>query len=156
MMSGSFRCPHLPDTPVRPIRLVLAAASLACSSSQTSSTTSAGVAGAASTTVAPTERRNPDIITAAEITQLQGAANALEIVQRLRPNFLRVQERTSVGNTSSQPQVRLDGTLLGEVGELRGITATSVIEIRYYSIVQAESRFGGNRGRPVIAVTSRR
>lgn len=125
---------------------------VACAQSTTSTQTSTSAAA----TAVSSERRNPDVITATEIATQPGATNALELVQRLRPNFLRVNERSSMRNTSSSPIVRLDNAELGEVSELRSIAASGIFEIRYFSIVAAESRFGGNRGRPVIFVATKK
>jgi hypothetical protein len=82
--------------------------------------------------------------------------NAYDLVNRLRPHFLRVEGRTSFGAIEQAPLVRLNGSLLGDINTLRTIDVTGLEEIRYYSIVEAESRWSGDRGRPVIALTSRK
>jgi len=98
-----------------------------------------------------------DVITRAEIESTQGGVpNAYDLVRRLRPHFLRVESRTSMASTSNTPLVRLNGNVLGEIDALRTIDMNGLEEIRYYSIVEAETRWSGVRGRPVIAVTSRK
>ncbi len=106
----------------------------------------------------PASARNPDIITEEEAATAAraGVGNAFDLIRRLRPNFLRVNERTSMRGNPTAPLVRLNGQVLGEVTELRGIEIGVVQQIRYYSIVQAENTFAGDRGRPVIAVTTRK
>jgi hypothetical protein len=105
---------------------------------------------------APAPARNANVISEAEIAQVEGVTNAFDLVRRLRPNFLRTDERTSLRSNASTPLVRLDGQLLGEVSELRGVEIGVIREIRYYSIVEAETRYSGVRGRPLIDVTTKR
>lgn len=145
--------------------LVLAAAGALVGCASKSSTVSTGTttAATASTTAAdaatpaPTSR-NPDIISEEEASTAakSGVGNAFDLVRRLRPNFLRVNERTSMRGNPTAPLVRLNGQVLGEVAELRGIEIGVIQQIRYYSIVQAENTFSGDRGRPVIAVTTKK
>lgn len=113
-------------------------------------------AAAAISQSAPAGSRDPDLISEAEVAAQTGVTNAFDLVRRVRPNFLRQNERSSLRTNSSAPLVRLDGQLLGEVETLRDIAVTTVAEVRFYSIVEAESRFSGTRGRPVIAVTSKK
>lgn len=61
-----------------------------------------------------------------------------------------------MNSVPSGPIVRLDGQELGEVSTLSQVEIGLVYEIRYYTIVQAETRFGGVRGRPVIAVSTKK
>ena len=104
------------------------------------------------------DSRNRDIILAAEIAQSGvGVTNAYDLVQRLRPNYLRPVGRTSMRNTvASTPLVRLDGQELGETSSLRSVEIGLVHEVRYYSIVEAETKFGGDRGRAVIAISTKK
>ena len=151
---------------MRPSLLVLVAVGALSGCASKSSTVSTGTTTAAAVTTsagdpaassAPTSR-NPDIITEEEAATAakSGVGNAFDLVRRLRPNFFRNNERTSMRNTSSQPLVRLNGQVLGEVTELRGIEIGVIQQVRYYSIVQAENTFSGDRGRPVIAVTTKK
>ncbi|MCC6318727.1 MAG: hypothetical protein IT361_13685 [Gemmatimonadaceae bacterium] len=127
----------------------------ACSSSRTT-VESAPLSGASATAAATTRGRTADVIPESEISQQTGVTNAYDLIRRLRPNFLRNVERSSLRTNSSAPLVRLNGQLLGELTELRGIEVTLVQEIRYFSIVEAESRWSGTLGRPVIAVTTKK
>lgn len=123
---------------------------LACSgSSKTGATAGAPAAQ-------PTRSGNRDIITREEIEQQQGVTNAFDLVRRLRPRFFDAQGRTSITSASQTPLVRLDGSLLGDISMLRSIEIGGIQEIRYYSIVEAETKWSGDRGRPVIAVTTRK
>lgn len=104
----------------------------------------------------PTRTTNRDIITREEIEEQQGITNAFDLVRRLRPRFFDAQGRTSIGAVASTPLVRLDGSLLGDISMLRSIDVGGIQEIRYYSIVEAETKWSGDRGRPVISVTTRK
>ena len=103
----------------------------------------------------PSRGSSRDVITRAEIEQA-GLTNVYDIVNRLRPNFLRVEGRSSMGQVAQAPLVRLDASTLGDIDAMRSLDANSVQEIRYYSIVEAESRFSGVRGRPVIHIITRK
>lgn len=149
---------------MRPAPFILALATVltGCASKASTVTTGATTTASATTTTAaastaPTSR-NPDIISEEEAVAAakSGVGNAYDLIRRLRPNFFRNNERTSMRNTSAQPIVRLNGQVLGELTELRGIEIGVVQQIRYYSIVQAENTFSGDRGRPVIAVTTKK
>ena len=134
---------------MRPIALVaLFAVAAACSGGN-----SGAPAGAAAP--APLQDRDRNVITRFEIEQATWATNAFDLVQRLRPNFLRVSGPTNPSGAARTPLVRLNEQELGDHGALRQIQLNSVKEIRYYSATDATAKFGGIRGRPVIAVTSR-
>ena len=126
-----------------------------CASNKTTITTDASSTATTTISPAPNRSRNADIITAQEVAEQQGVTNAFDLIRRIRPNFLRVVERTSIRSNSSAPLVRVNGQLLGDVTELRTIEIGLIQEIRYYSIVEAENQFSGDRGRPVIAVTTK-
>lgn len=133
--------------------LVLAA----CASSKAASTSGASTTAAAAVEpAAPRATRSSTIITEAEIASATGITNAFDLVNRLRPSFFRITDRKSMGTTSSAPLVRLNGTLMGEATELKGIVLSDVQEIRYFSVVEAESRWSADRGRPVILVTTKK
>ncbi len=118
---------------------------------------SSGVpAGAAAPSPAQqTPRRDANVITRAEIEQATWATNAFDLVQRLRPNFLRISGPTNWSGAPQTPLVRLNDQDLGDHGALRQIQPSSVQEIRYYSAPDATAKFGGIRGRPVIHVMTK-
>ncbi|MGQ0639690.1 MAG: hypothetical protein ACT4P6_02810 [Gemmatimonadaceae bacterium] len=119
----------------------------------------AATTGAAATAPAPTSPvrgSSRDIITRAEIEAAGSAANAYDLVNRLRPHFFRVEGRSSMGTVPQTPLVRLNGSILGDASQMRSIDVTTLEEVRYYSIVEAETRWSGERGRPVIAITTKK
>jgi hypothetical protein len=110
-------------------------------------------AGAAAPSPSQQTRRDPNVITRAEIDQADWATNAFDLVQRLRPTFMRASGTTGVSGAARTPMVRLNDQDMGDVAGLRQIMLSSVKEIRYYSATEATAKFGGMRGRPVIHVT---
>jgi len=119
----------------------------------------AAAPGAAATVPSPAQPprgASRDVITRAEIEKAGSLANVYELVNRLRPHFLRVEGRSSMGSVPQRPLVRLNSSILGEIDAMRSIDITTVEEIRYYTIVEAETRFSGVRGRPVILITTRK
>lgn len=110
----------------------------------------AGAAAPSPTQQAP--RREANVISRAEIDQATWASNAFDLVQRLRPNYMRATGTTGVSGAARTPMVRLNDQDMGDFGALRQITLNSVQEIRYYSATEATAKFGGMRGRPIIHV----
>ena len=119
--------------------------------------TSGAPAGTAAPSPSPTQqtRRDPNVISRAEIDQADWATNAFDLVQRLRPGFMRAVGTTGLSGAARTPMVRLNDQDMGEFGALRQITLSSVNEIRYYSATEATAKFGGMRGRPIIHVTTK-
>lgn len=153
--SGFALFPRLTTGPRMRFLLTAGTLFLVGCSGRTATTASTTGGVAASAVTAPAPSRNPDVISEAEIALQRDVANAFDLIRRIRPNFLRAQERTSLRTTAAAALVRLNGQLLGEISELRGIEVSRIKEIRFYSIVQAESLFSGDRGRPVINVTTK-
>ncbi|MFL5385534.1 MAG: hypothetical protein ACJ8GN_23695 [Longimicrobiaceae bacterium] len=117
-------------------------------------------------------RRNPNLITAAEL-EGQTATDVYEVVRRLRPQWLRARPTGSLvdatrrptvspmTNTASPSQVGLvlavfvDGSPVGDVGELRRLQVTNVRELRFVPSADAVTRWGRDYRAGVIEVTSR-
>lgn len=111
--------------------------------------------GNASTTGALTARES-DIITKSEMAGTPGLITAWDAVQRLRPRFLRNAGRTSMtGSGDNRAIVRIDDVDTGLPEVLRTVDISQVVEIRYYSAVDATARFGGIYGRGMIHVITR-
>ena len=92
-------------------------------------------------------------ILAAEIEKagLEGLT-AMEVVQRLRPSFL----RNSVGaGRYAGLAVTVNGGQMDDVGGLAKIHASDVESIRYFTATQAGLRFGFRVSGPVILVTTK-
>lgn len=99
---------------------------------------------------------DPALITFEEI-EASRDANAFDLIQRLRPNFLTYRGETSLskGRSSPYPTVYLDGQEYGPIGSLRNIPASQISSIRLLRSWEATTRYGtGNMG-GVIAITTR-
>jgi hypothetical protein len=128
----------------------IAFAAVLVSSQMTLAACASGGSGSAAT-------RQPDLISRAEIVE-SGASDALEIVERLRPQFLRPRGGLSIrdGGAPSPPQVFVDGLELGGPDVLRDIPASSVMEIRYERNRDTEVRLGSGQHGGVIHVRTGR
>ena len=97
---------------------------------------------------------NGDLITADEIAR-SNASSAYEIVQRVRPAFLRTRGSQSIQNpTPPSPVVYLDGMRYGPVGSLAQIPAIGIVSIQYMNAIDATQRFGlGHEGGAILVST---
>jgi len=137
------------------VRVLMAAVVVAVSSGCSSSGSSNKATGAAR---APS--RQQDVITAAEIAERAAdASNALQIVQKLRPQMLASRGRFSPTDSSQAgtlPRVVVDGVAYGTIENLANVNAVSVAEIRYISATDATTRFGtGYVGGAIIVMTKK-
>jgi hypothetical protein len=105
-------------------------------------------------------KQDPNVITTEEIADSPNT-NAYELIQRLRPAFLRtrgaVRGAPSNGVNSIQPVdvvVYLNDTRLGTSDQLRQIATSDIREIRYYSASDATTKWGtGNIAGAIQVVT---
>lgn len=100
---------------------------------------------------APRER---NVIHADEIEPLR-VASALEVIQTLRPQFLRTRGTSSiVKGEPDYPVVYIDGMFAGDLSNLRRIATHQIGEIRYLSGPDATTRFGtGHPGGAILIRT---
>jgi hypothetical protein len=101
-------------------------------------------------------RRDPDLITTAEI-QAASVNDALDLVMRLRPRWLRGHAGTTTmsGAAADPVIVYVNGTRLGIARELRAIKAESISEMRFIRSEDAIMRYGVGHSSGVILVTPR-
>ncbi|MEO6526381.1 MAG: hypothetical protein ABIP93_07135 [Gemmatimonadaceae bacterium] len=135
--------------------LVLAAS---CAKPATSGT---ATSTATPSTSAPTARisRNADVITRDELADPAIAgSDAMTSIRQLRPAFFRNRGPQSFSNaTAGQVQISQDYGPLQAVGQLSAIDTRSLVEVRYLSAVDAQTRFGINaNGGPVIVLLTSR
>ena len=114
----------------------------------------AGAAGATQQSASPARSRGSRyVITSDELAKVD-VQNALQAVQRLRPNFL----QTHGGMSSSMTQgpqdvvVYVDNTRMGGPSSLSQIPITDVKEIQYLNGPDATQRFGTGHGSGAIIV----
>lgn len=110
-------------------------------------------------------RRDRNVISREELADpAVSGRNVLEVVRSLRPQYLTVRGTHTLQDTSTarkgmvdpeagRVHASIDGTKIVSIEELAGITASSVVEIRFLTPSQAMQRFGGAaREGPVILV----
>jgi hypothetical protein len=110
---------------------------------------------------AASSRDNGNVITSEEIAKTSGS-NAYEIIQRLRPNYLRT--RGAVHGAPSGGVNRLETVDLvvylndsrfGGSDQLRQISVNEIREIRYYNAAEATTKWGTGHSAGAIQVISR-
>jgi len=100
------------------------------------------------------------VISAEEIAGSSGS-NAYEIIQRLRPNFLRTRGAVHgmPGATNAVEMVDLvvylNENRLGGSDQLRQIATTDIREIRYFNSSEATTKWGTGHSAGAIQVVSR-
>ncbi len=95
-------------------------------------------------------RRDRNLITTADIAELTGLSDALQVVQQLRPAWLRRRGRTGF------PTVYRNDSRRGEnPAALANIPIEIVREIRFLSATDANIRWGTSVSGRVIHITTR-
>lgn len=104
--------------------------------------------------------QNPSVISLDEI-EASSASNAYEVIQRLRPNFLRTRGAVhgTPGATNAVEMVDLvvylNENRLGGSDQLRQIATTDIREIRYYNASEATTKWGTGHSAGAIQIVSR-
>lgn len=96
-----------------------------------------------------------NVITAEEIAKTN-ANTAAEVVERLRPSWLRGRGVASVSGGKDLPVVYIDDAPQGGLEQLGRISARIIREIRFVSGSDAAVKYGLGRGGGVILVLTRR
>lgn len=117
-------------------------------------------------TASSTPRGSANEIARAEIEAASGVSTAQDIVQRLRPQWLRVRGSGTLSNSAEEGiVVYVDGTRSGQIrieagraagpNPLDGIAASEVERLIYYSASSATQRFGTGHAQGAIEVITR-
>ena len=93
-------------------------------------------------------RRNPNLITNAELIELTDVNTVFDAIRRLHPNWL-------TGRGGSPARVFVDGMDMGSTDILRNYRVNQVEEVRFVSPSDAPMRFGTGFGGGVIEVITR-
>jgi hypothetical protein len=95
------------------------------------------------------------IITADEIAASR-ETYVYDVVQKLRPNFLRSRGTTSVNpGVVTLPNVYIDGNAYGDISSMKQVLASTVREIRYYDAASGSARFGMQNSSGVIELRTK-
>lgn len=114
----------------------------------------AAIAGCGTTSGA--RSGSSDVLTRQEIQAAQ-ASNAYELLQQLRPQFLRNRGALSIRDpTAGQVVVYMNDVHYGDVDSLRTIAIEEIDEIRYISAADATTRWGTGHAGGVIQVRANR
>lgn len=114
-------------------------------------------ASGGASSAAPSHTSDRSVITGTDLAAA-GTESAYDIIQRLRPEYLRVKPsqqgyfNSGVGD-APPPAVVSRGQRVGELADLRRIPAVSLSEIRYYNIEQAKLKYGMQYTGGVIELT---
>ncbi len=133
---------------MKPRSLVLFAlfAVLGCASGGGSSSTQTG------SSTPRQQRTTRDVIAQAEIERTE-VSNALDLIQRLRPEFLR--PRGAGGVQSVPVAIYVDGIKQSSASVLSSVPKNLVVEIRFINATDATTRFGSDHGNGAVLVTTR-
>jgi hypothetical protein len=95
---------------------------------------------------------NPDLITREQILD-QPEQSAFELIERLRPRWLRARSQGSFANpTPEYAVVYVDDMRFGEIASLHRINAAEIDRIEFISGLDATTRFGTGTGGGVIHI----
>jgi uncharacterized spore protein YtfJ len=147
------------------VAAVIALGTAACASSSSSSSQASGASAGGGL------KPSANFITADEIERVH-VQNGYEAVQKLRPALLRQRQVASAngqgGVSKDAPPIKgtnvsagdlvvyVDGTRMGEIDQLRQISASSIATMRYYSPSEAQMKWGSGHPGGVIEVISKR
>jgi hypothetical protein len=111
------------------------------------------LAAACASGTANPSRTSRDTIARAEV-EATNVSNALELIQRLRPEFLR--PRTAGSGGTITPVVYVDGVRQGSTSSLQSIPKEIVFEVTYIDSNDATLRFGTGHGAGAVLISTRR
>jgi hypothetical protein len=106
-------------------------------------------------TAAPQGQARPsaDLITHDEI-QKGHWQNAYELIQQLRPRWLRAHGPDSIHGETPDVQVHVDDNRLGGVSTLRGVSTNEITSIQFVDPVSAAARWGGDHANGAIIIST--
>jgi hypothetical protein len=140
------------------VAALVTAGSWGCASGGGSTNVGDGIAAASG--ASRTVRRNPEVIEESEIaSRASEAANALQIIQKLRPQMLTgrgLGSPTDVTGETARPKVYVDNISYGDLSTLSNLNATQIREIRFLNSRDATTQWGTGHMGGVILVTTKR
>lgn len=116
--------------------------------------TLAAAACAARGTGAPGERPAADVLSREEIEQA-GPATAYELIQKLRPLWLRTRGPTSFRDPA-EIGVYVNSVHVGSLAELRNYQAEEIAKLEFLDARKAAYRFGPGNVHGAIVLTTRK
>lgn len=101
-----------------------------------------------------TQSRNSNIILREEIAATS-LGNMADVIQQLRPQFLRSRGRTSINLPADQIAVYMDDVHLGTVGVLSSIGANGVLRVEFIRGADTGFKFGLDHQAGVIHIITK-
>lgn len=80
--------------------------------------------------------------------------SAYEMIQALRPRWLRAHGADSILGETPDVQVHVDDNRLGGVSTLRGISTNEIASIQFVDPVSAAARWGGDHANGAIIIST--
>ena len=114
----------------------------------------AACGGQASPDTAARPRTRSDLITYDELTRVQ-YANAYDLVNSLRPHWLRTRGATTIEGPQPVIQVVLDDVRLGGVASLRNVPTSGITFVQWFDGLSATSRWGPDFQLGAIYISTR-
>jgi hypothetical protein len=119
-------------------------------------TVSAMACSSPSSNASGAPKPGPNLITADEIARVN-VQNAYEAVQKLRPAMLRQRQvATANAQASGELLIYMDNNRLGDVDQLRQISASSIAAMRYFTASEAQTKWGSGHPGGVIEILTKR
>ena len=105
-----------------------------------------------------TEAWSPDEVTRAEIVEKSALdLNAMSLIRRLRPGWLRARGQNSFDDPqSAYPLVYIDEIRHGRLGTLNGIPSSEIQRLEFHGTADATTRWGTGHPAGVINVVTGR
>lgn len=117
---------------------------------------SAGCGGSRGTDSASQRPSSNSLITYEELQEHGQYSNLYDVIEVLRPRWLRAQGGPDTFSGSpGQVQVRMDGNHMGDVGVLRSLTPRGVTSIQWIAPIAAAGRYGLDHGHGAIIISTR-
>jgi hypothetical protein len=110
--------------------------------------------GSAQPAVGPTTRPSSDLITREEIERGHWR-NAYELIEALRPRWLRSRGAESIYGEPPEVQVRIDNSHLGGPSTLREIPVADITSIRFVDGATAAAQWGGDHINGAIVISTK-
>lgn len=129
----------------RAIRGLLAAVVLLTGAACTASA-GAGAAGG---------RTRSNVLTLEEIQQRGQYSNLYDLIQTLRPRWLRSQGPDTLIGQQGAVQVVMDGNRMGSVQGLRNMAVSGVTTIEWVAPIDASARYGLDHSHGAIVISTR-
>ena len=101
-----------------------------------------------------TPRSRTDLITNEELEERGTYSSLYDVIEVLRPRWLRAQGPDTFMGRPGEVQVHIDGNWLGSVQTLRSLSPAGVTSIRWLAPIDASARFGLDHSHGAIVIST--